>query len=52
VSDEVSRRLARLSRDRGQSLNRVALDILETAVGVHARREHLNRYVTWTPADL
>ena len=52
VSEEVSRRLTRLSRDRGQSLNATALQILEDAVGIQARRQRLQRYATWSPADL
>ena len=52
VSDEVSRQLARLSHDRGQSLNATALQILEDALGVDARRQRLERYATWSKADL
>ena len=52
VSDEVSRQLARLSHDRGQSLNTTALQILEDALGVDARRQRLERYATWSEADL
>jgi hypothetical protein len=52
VSDEVSRRLTRLGRDRGQSLNATALQILEDAVGIDARRQRLRRYATWSAADL
>lgn len=51
VSEELSRQLARLSQDRGQSLNTTALQILEDALGVDARRERLQRYATWSPAD-
>ncbi len=51
VSDELNRRLTRLSREQGRSVNVVARTILERAVGLHARREHLKRYATWTPAD-
>jgi hypothetical protein len=51
VSDELSRRLARLSRERGQSINTTALAILEDALGIHARRQRLTRYATWTPED-
>jgi antitoxin FitA-like protein len=52
VSEELSRRLARLSRERGQSINSTALSILEEALGIQARRRHLARYATWTPADM
>jgi len=51
VSEELSRQLARLSHDRGQSLNATALQILEDALGVDARRDRLRRYATWSPAD-
>jgi len=52
VPDEVGRRLARLSRERGQSVNTTTLRILEDAVGIDARRQRLQRYATWSPADL
>jgi plasmid stability protein len=51
VPDEVGRRLDRLSRDRGQSLNTVVVDILTGSVGVDARRARLERYATWTDAE-
>ena len=52
VPAEVDRRLARLSRERGTSVNRTVLDILNAALGIDARRRHLERYVTWTPEDM
>ena len=51
VSEELSRQLARLSHDRGQSLNASALQSLEDALGVDARRDRLRRYATWSPTD-
>ena len=51
VSEELGRRLARLGRERRQSVNVVARSILEEAVGIDARRERLKRYATWTPAE-
>lgn len=51
VPDEVARRLDRLSRDRGRSLNAIVLDILTETVGVDARRARLERYATWTEED-
>jgi plasmid stability protein len=48
VPDEVAKRLARLSRERGQSLNATAVQLLSEAVGVDERRQRLERYVTWT----
>jgi len=52
VSDELARRLTRISRAQGRSVNASALAILEAAVGIHARRERLKRFATWTPEDV
>ena len=52
VPDELGRRLTRLSRERGQSVNATALAILEDAVGIDARRQRLQRYATWSRADV
>ncbi len=52
VSDELGRRLTRLSRERGESVNSTALAILEEAVGIDARRQRLERYATWSSNDL
>ena len=52
VSGELARRLARLSKARGQSMNATALSILEEAIGIQARRERLKRYATWSPGDM
>jgi plasmid stability protein len=51
VPDEVGKRLQRLSRDRGQSVNTVVLEILSESVGVEARRARLERYATWSNED-
>jgi hypothetical protein len=51
VSDELDRRLTRLSRERGQSVNTTALQILEQAVGVDAKRRRLERYATWSESE-
>lgn len=51
VPDEVGRRLDRLSRERGESLNTVVVHILTESVGIDARRARLERYVTWTDED-
>jgi len=51
VPDEVGRRLSRVSRDRGESVNTVVVRILTDSVGVDARRSRLARYATWTEAD-
>jgi plasmid stability protein len=52
VSEEVGRRLEKLSRARGQSVNAIVLEVLADAVGVDERRRRLARYATWTPEDL
>jgi plasmid stability protein len=48
VPDEVARKLARLSRERGRSVNTTVVEILRQAVDVDARRDRLARYATWT----
>jgi predicted transcriptional regulator len=52
VSDELGRRLARLSRGSGRSINATALQLLERGLGLDTRRRHLERYATWTDADV
>lgn len=52
VPDQVGRRLEGLSRAKGQSVNSTVLEILKSALGVRERRQHLDRYVTWTQQDL
>lgn len=52
VSEELGKRLHRLGRDRGQSVNTVILNILKSAVGISDRRQALTRYTTWTQEDL
>ncbi len=51
VPVEVGKRLDRLSRDRGESLNTVVVRLLTESVGVDARRARLERYATWTEQD-
>ena len=51
VSSELSRRLTKLGKNRNQSVNTTALQILEQAVGIEARRQRLARYITWSEAD-
>ena len=51
VPDEVGKRLDRLSRDRGESLNTTLVAILTESVGVDARKTRLARYSTWTEED-
>jgi len=52
VTDDLNRRLTRLGKSTGESVNTVALRILEQAVGIDARRQRLDRYMTWSKADL
>ena len=52
IPEDVARKLLRLSRQRGQNVNAMVLDILTQAVGTDARRERLARYATWTADDL
>lgn len=52
VTDDLNRRLTKLGKAKGQSVNTVALRILEDAVGISARRQRLSRYMTWSEADL
>jgi plasmid stability protein len=52
VPEEVAERLARLSAGRGTSMNATVLQILEQAVGFDRKRRRLERYATWTDADL
>ena len=51
VPVEVGKRLDRLSRERGESLNTVVVNILTASVGVDARRSRLERFATWTDED-
>ena len=51
VSDELGRRLSKLGKSRGQSVNTTALQILEQAVSIEAQRQRLARYITWSTAD-
>ena len=51
VPDEVARRLAKLSRERGQSLNATAVQLLAEALGVDERRRRLERYATWSAEE-
>ena len=52
VTDELNRRLNKLGKSKGESVNTIALRILEDAVGIDARRSRLERYMTWSAADL
>ena len=51
VSDDLGRRLARVSRERKQSVNALAIEILEHAMGTSARRRRLRRYATWSTEE-
>lgn len=52
VPDAVAKRLERLSRERQESLNSTVVQLLTESVSYDARRERLQRYVTWTPEDV
>jgi len=51
-SPELSSRLKALAEARGESLNATILHLLEEAVGADARRARLQRYATWSDADV
>ena len=52
VSPELAHQLKALAKTRGESVNTMALRILEGAAGVSERRRRLARYTTWTQADV
>lgn len=52
VPDEVANRLDKISKARGQSMNATINDLLAQAAGEDARRRWLERFATWTAADL
>lgn len=52
VPDEVADRLARISEERGRSVNSTVLEILQEAVGVQERRNRLPRMATRTDQDM
>ena len=51
-SPELTRRLRALSQARGESLNTTILRLLQEAVGIDERRQHLARYNTWSAEEL
>ena len=48
----LARKLERLSRERGLSVNATVLGILHDALDVSRRRERLARYATWTAEEV
>jgi hypothetical protein len=52
VSAELAGRLKDLAKARGESVNTMALRILEGAAGISGRKKRLARYATWTKADV
>lgn len=52
VPPELARRLRAVSRERGESLNATVIYLLEKATGIDERKKRLQRYATWTAADL
>ena len=47
VDPALSRRLRAISTERGESLNRTVLQLLQDAVGLNERYERLRRYATF-----
>lgn len=52
VPKELARRLAKLAQASGRSINATVLDLLERATGIDGRRARLERYTTWSKADV
>jgi plasmid stability protein len=52
VPKELARRLAKLAEASGRSINATVLDLLERATGIDGRRARLERYTTWSTADV
>ncbi|HEX7840662.1 MAG TPA: hypothetical protein VF469_24460 [Kofleriaceae bacterium] len=52
VSEELARRLAKLADASGRSINATVLALLERATGLDGRRARLERYTTWSKADV
>jgi plasmid stability protein len=52
VPKELARRLAKLAETSGRSINATVLALLEQATGVDSRRARLERYTTWSKADV
>jgi len=52
VPEDVADRLARISEERGRSVNSTVLEILQEAVGIQERRARLQRMATWTDKDM
>ncbi len=52
VPEELARKLQRLSREQGRSVNATVVRILNDALGSIPRRQRLERYATWTRDDL
>ena len=52
VPKELARRLAKLAEANGQSVNATVLTLLERATGLDGRRARLERYTTWSKADV
>jgi plasmid stability protein len=52
VPKELARRLAKLAETSGRSINATVLALLERATGLDGRRARLERYTTWSKADV
>jgi plasmid stability protein len=51
-SEELAERLRALASARGTSLNALIVSILEAAAGLDERRKAIERYATWSEADV
>lgn len=49
---ELARRLAKLAETSGRSVNATVVALLERATGLDGRRARLERYTTWSKADV
>ena len=52
VPKQLARRLAKLAETSGRSVNATVLALLERATGIDGRRARLERYTTWSKADV
>lgn len=51
LSDDLARRLERLSSARGASVEEIVLESLDVSLSADQRRQRLARHATWAPTD-
>jgi hypothetical protein len=51
VPDAIAKRLAAVSKERGESLNATVVRLLTDALGANERRSRLARYSTWSAEE-